>query len=86
MRLQYVTHRSCGGMIVAIQNVFASVDFHKFTTAIQLKQETCLHLYTSSVQTASRFLLLEVMIQLKQETCLVLYIIISFRKHRFQFL
>ena len=45
MRLQYVTHRSCGGMIVAqnvfasIQNVFASVDFHKFTTAIQLEQE-----------------------------------------------
>ena len=37
MRLQYVTHRSCGGMIVAIQNVFASVDFHKFT--IQLEQE-----------------------------------------------
>ena len=39
MRLQYVTHRSCGGMIVAIQNVFASVDFQKFTTAIQLEQE-----------------------------------------------
>ena len=50
MRLQYVTHRSCGGMIIAIQNVFASVDFHKFTTAKQLELE---RVYYHQFQTAS---------------------------------
>ena len=53
MRLQYLTHRSCGGIIVAIQNVFASVDFHKFTTAIQLEQERKSNTVFSSVHIVS---------------------------------